>query len=322
MHCIVMEQKKSNNMNARNTPLPWPVLDFNEIKDTLDTLHQWIQIVGKIRLKTMPWQNHSWHAALYISSHGYTTQSIPYEGRVFQIDFDFEQHKLFIACTGEKTLSMDLKPMTVAVFYDELFEKLNSMGIDMEIHGSPNEMDPAIPFKENTVNKSYDPMAAQALWAAMLKANSVFNKFRSHFIGKCSPVHLFWGAFDLAVTRFSGNPAPLHQGGMPNMPLEVMQEAYSKEVSSAGFWPGSADFPSPAFYAYAYPSGPDFGKQDVLPKESFYSEEMGEFFLKYEDLQKSSKPEEMLYDFLQSTYIAAANTSKWNRNELEKQNYE
>jgi hypothetical protein len=304
----------SNNINTQ-----WPVLDFHEIQDTLNTLHQWLQIVGKIRLRTMPWQNHSWHAALYISSHGYTTQSIPYEGRIFQIDFDFEQHKLFIQCTNEETLSIDLRPMTVADFYAELFHKLNSIGIHVKIHESPNEMEPAIPFKENTINKTYDPKAANTLWQAMLKVNSVFCKFRSEFVGKCSPVHLFWGAFDLAVTRFSGNTAPLHQGGMPNMPLEVMQEAYSKEVSSVGFWPGSKDFPSPAFYAYAYPSQADFGLQKVLPKESFYSEEMGEFFLKYEDVQKSGNPEVMLEEFLQSTYEAAAITSEWNRKDLEKQ---
>ena len=249
---------------------------------------------------------------------GYTTQSIPYQGRIFQIDFDFIQHQLLIQCTNEETISIKLKSMTVADFYTELFQKLESIGIGVEIHGSPNEMEPAIPFKENTVNNSYDPVIANKLWRAMLSVNSVFNNFRSDFIGKSSPAHLFWGAFDLAVTRFSGNGAPLHKGGMPNMPLEVMQEAYSKEVSSAGFWPGSKDFPSPAFYAYAYPGDPQFGKQKVAPQEAFYSEEMGEFFLKYEDVQQADNPEEMLYEFLQTTYEAAANTSNWNRNELER----
>ncbi len=305
-------------MTSSVKALPWPELHFGEIQDTLETLHQWLQIVGKIRLKTMPWQNHSWHAALYISAHGFSTHGIPYGGCIFQIDFDFEQHKLLIQSSGVETVSIDLKPMTVADFYAELFEKLNGMGIDVEIYPRPNEMEPSIPFPENTINKSYDPQAAKALWVAMLKANSVFNAFRSEFVGKCSPVHLFWGAFDLAVTRFSGSPAPLHPGGMPNMPLEVMQEAYSQEVSSAGFWPGSKDFPFPAFYAYAYPSDPLFGEQKVLPAEAFYSEEMGEFFLKYEDVQRSADPEKMLYDFLQTTYEAAANTSNWNRTKLEK----
>lgn len=213
---------------------------------------------------------------------------------------------------------MDLYPRTVASFYQELFEKLAELGINVKIHASPNEVDPAIPFAENTVNKSYDQDAIQAIWKAMLQTNEVFNQFRSDFIGKASPVHLFWGAFDLAVTRFSGNDAPLHQGGMPNMPLDVMQEAYSHEVSSAGFWPGSKDFPFPAFYAYSYPTAPEFGKQAVAPKEAFYSEEMGEFFLKYEDVQQAAEPEKMLLAFLQTTYEAAAKTLNWKREQLEK----
>ena len=297
----------------------WPNLNFADLQDTLETLHQWIQIVGKIRLRTMPWQNHSWHTALYINTHGFTTQAIPYKGSIFQIDFDFKQHKLIIQSSDAETLSMELRPRTVADFYNELFDKLASIGIDVKIHGSPNETDPAIPFAENVENKSYDPKAASTIWQAMLKANQVFNYFKSEFIGKCSPVHLFWGAFDLAVTRFSGNSAPLHQGGMPNMPLEVMQEAYSQEVSSAGFWLGSKDSPMPVFYAYSYPSDARFGKQAVQPKEAFYSDEMGEFFLKYEDVQKSNNPEKTLFDFLQSTYEAAVNISTWNRLKLEKQ---
>lgn len=306
-------------MGAITKTSSWPVLKFEEIQDTLETLHQWIQIVGKIRLRTMPWQNHSWHAALYISPHGYSTNGIPYEGGVFQIDFDFEKHQLIIQASHKERVLMDLHPMTVADFYAELFEKLSSIGLDVEIHSSPNEIEPAIPFAENTINKSYDPEAANSLWRAMMKANYVFNQFRSEFIGKGSPVHLFWGAFDLAVTRFSGNEAPPHPGGMPNMPLDVMQEAYSHEVSSAGFWPGSKDFPMPAFYAYAYPVGPGFGEQKVLPEQAFYSEEMGEFFLKYEDVQSSDNPEKTLHDFLQTTYEAAAATSNWDRDKLEKQ---
>jgi hypothetical protein len=267
----------------------------------------------------MPWQNHSWHSALYITAHGFSTHGIPHNGAVFQLDFDFKQHKLVIQSSDAETLTMKLKPRTVADFYHELFKKLASIGVDIKIHASPNEMEPAIPFAENIENKSYDPKAAYVIWQAMLKVNGVFNQFRSEFIGKCSPVHLFWGAFDLAVTRFSGNPAPLHQGGVPNMPLEVMQEAYSQEVSSAGFWLGSNDSPMPVFYAYAYPSDASFGEQKVLPTESFYSAEMGEFFLKYEDVQQSSDPEKTLFDFLQSTYEAAVNTSDWNKAKLEKQ---
>lgn len=305
-------------MEASKPAVPWPNLHFTEIKDTLETLHQWIQIVGKIRLRTMPWQNHSWHSTLYLSPHGFSTQAIPYRGGYFQIDFDFRQHRLLIACAHGETLRMDLRPMTVADFYAELFEKLVQRSIEVAIHGSPNELETAIPFQENTVNKSYEPEAAQKLWQAMSKAQQVFTLFRSDFIGKCSPVHLFWGAFDLAVTRFSGRPAPLHPGGAPNMPLDVMQEAYSKKVSSAGFWPGSADFPKPIFYSYAYPAAPSFGEQKVLPKEAFYSAEMGEFVLKYADVQRAANPEALLLEFLQSTYEAAAMTSHWNRGELER----
>lgn len=298
----------------------WPVLNFTAMQDTLETLHQWLQIVGKIRLKTMPWQNHSWHTTLYITPTGYSTNAIAYQGRIFQIDFNFKTHQLLIQCSNAETIAMDLKPRTVADFYTELFKKLDSIGIAVNIHGKPNEMDPAIPFIENHSNKAYNPDAAHALWCAMLKINGVFHEFRSEFIGKASPVHLFWGAFDLAVTRFSGKPAPLHQGGMPNMPLDVMQEAYSQEVCSAGFWPGSKASPIPVFYAYAYPSDARFAEQKVLPETAFYSPEMGEFFLKYEDVQTSEDPEKTLHAFLRTTYLAAANTSQWDRATLEKQN--
>ena len=296
----------------------WPILNFPEMQDTIETLHQWIQIVGKIRLKTMPWQNHSWHTALYITSDGFSTQSIPYEGRVFQIDFDFRKHKLFIRCSNTEQSEMNLQPRTVADFYSGLFAKLEAIGINVKIHPRPNEMEPAIPFIENTVNKAYEPLVANALWRAMLNSNEVFYKFRSRFIGKASPVHLFWGAFDLAVTRFSGKAAPLHPGGMPNMSLEVMQEAYSQEVSSAGFWPGSKDFPTPVYYAYVYPAAESFGKQKVRPEQAFYSAEMGEYFLKYEDVASAENPEKTLMDFLQSTYEAAVITGNWNRELLEK----
>ena len=276
-----MESKKHN----------WPVLNFSELQDTIETLHQWIQIVGKIRLKTMPWQNHSWHTVLYVTPNGYSTHGIPYKGQIFQIDFDFRKHKLLIQCSNTETLTMDLKPRSVASFYSELFEKLSDLGIDVKIHPKPNEMDPAIPFAENTVNASYDPNAANSLWKAMLKANAVFSEFRSNFIGKASPVHLFWGAFDLAVTRFSGNPAPPHQGGMPNMPLEVMQEAYSQEVSSAGFWPGSAASPTPVFYAYAYPSDSRFWRTKSCAKKRLsIAPKWESSFLKYETVQNAGKP--------------------------------
>lgn len=305
-------------MNTKsNRPSEWPELDFTEMQDTIETLHQWIQIVGKIRLKTMPRQNHSWHTTLYITSNGFSTHGIPFEGRIFQIEFNFRKHQLTIQCTDAADLTMDLYSRTVADFYKELFEKLESIGLYITIHPKPNELDLAIPFKENTENKTYEPGAAMALWQAMLKANEVFTQFRGEFMGKASPVHLFWGAFDLAVSRFSGKKAPLHPGGMPNMPLEVMQEAYSREVSSAGFWPGSKDAPNPVFYSYVYPTPEAFAKQEVLPEEAYFSPEMGEFFLNYSDVQKADNPEKMLYDFLATTYIAAANTANWDREVLE-----
>lgn len=305
-----------NNSAERSSA--WPELDFIQIKETLETLHQWIQIVGKIRLKTMPWQNHSWHTTLYISSSGYTTHGIPYKGRIFQIDFDFIKHQLIIQCSDSEEKRMDLYPRSVADFHRELFEKLKGINLDIKIHPKPNELEQAIPFQDNTVNSAYDPEAAKALWKAMLKAHEVFTIFRSEFIGKVSPVHLFWGAFDLAVSRFSGKEAPLHPGGMPNMPLKVMQEAYSREVCSAGFWPGSAASPFPVFYSYVYPTPASYSKQQVLPDQAFFSPEMGEFFLKYSDVQASSNPEKMLYDFLITTYNAAANSANWDREKLER----
>lgn len=307
-----------NQMAMNRTSSAWPELNFSEIQGTLETLHQWIQIVGKIRLRTMPWQNHSWHTTLYVTTSGFSTHSIPYRGTTFQIDFDFKQHKLLIECAHTDPLVVDLAPRTVADFYAEVFDKLPQIGVDVHIHASPNEMEPAIPFAQNTTNKTYEPEAAAAIWRSMLRANEVFNHFRTDFVGKASPVHLFWGAFDLAVTRFSGKPAPLHPGGMPNMPLDVMQEAYSQEVSSAGFWLGSHAAPTPIFYAYTYPASPEFSEQQVLPKEAFYSKEMGEFILTYEDVRQSEDPEATLTHFLQSTYEAAVKTSGWDIKGLER----
>lgn len=297
----------------RNTSSEWPELNFSEMQATIETLHQWIQIVGKIRLKAMPWQNHSWHTTLYVTANGYSTHGIPYKGRNFQIDFDFKKHQLRIQSSATDELTMDLYSRTVADFYTEVFAMLGRINIDVKIFPRPNELETAIPFMENTLNKSYDPGAAQALWLAMLRANEVFARFRSEFIGKASPVQLFWGAFDLALSRFSGKKAPLHPGGMPNMPLEVMQEAYSHEVSSAGFWPGSKDSPNPVFYSYVYPTPASFAEQKVLPDEAYYSPEMGEFFLNYTDVQKSGNPERMVYDFLRTTYDAAAKSANWNK---------
>ncbi|QNL48043.1 hypothetical protein H8S90_14640 [Olivibacter sp. SDN3] len=294
----------------------WPELKFEELKASVETLQLWTQIVGKIRLRNMPWLNHSWHVSLYISSRGLTTSSIPYKNGIFQIDFDFIDHQLIISSSTGEINKVELHARTVASFYDELFEKLKSMDILVKIYKKPNEVNPAIPFDEDEIHKSYDKKQVHNLWTAFVRIDTVFNRFRSRFAGKCSPVHLFWGAFDLAVTRFSGREAPKHQGGVPNIPPEIMQEAYSHEVSSAGFWPGNDAFPHPAFYAYCYPTPEEYGQQSVKPKEAFYSKEMGEFLLPYESVRQSSAPEETLMQFLQSTYDATVDTANWDKEAL------
>ncbi|WP_374950502.1 DUF5996 family protein [Mucilaginibacter sp.] len=292
----------------------WPKLDYHYLKDTIATVHMWTQMIGKVRLVKTPWINHSWHVTLYVSATGLTTGSVPYEYGVFQIDLDFISQQLHIVTSTGNSRSFGLGTETISHFYFDLMSNLAAAGIEAEIYAAPNEVDPAIPFAENTKPCLYDALVMQNLWQSLVRINNVFTQFRAGFMGKCSPVHFFWGAFDLAVTRFSGRPAPPHPGGAPNMPVSVMQEAYSHEVSSAGFWPGSEQFPQPAFYSYCYPTPDDFGRQQVSPPEAFYSKEMGEFFLTYEVVQSSENPEETLMRFLQSTYDAAANTGSWNKN--------
>ena len=298
-------------MPNTTSPQPWPILAFEDLKDTLETVQLFTQIIGKIRLVKTPWINHSWHVTLYVNARGLTTGSIPYSGGNFQIDMDFIAHEVIIAASSGEVQRISLYPRTVANYYKELFEKLDLMGIDAAIYAKPNEIDPAVPFAEDETHKTYNSIQMNLYWQALVRINAVFTRFRAHFMGKCSPVHLFWGAFDLVVTRFSGREAPLHTGAVPNMPARVMQEAYSHEVSSAGFWGGGAAFPHPAFYSYCYPTPPDYGSQTVEPPEAFYSNEMGEYFLLYENVQRADDPEAMLLQFLQSTYEAAAKTGNW-----------
>lgn len=295
----------------------WPVLKFDDWKDTLATVHLWTQIVGKIRLRKMPWLNHSWHVTLYVSPVGLSTGSMPYQHGVFQIDFDFLHHQLIITTSTGRTTTLELYSRTVADFYTALFEKLKGLDIDVVIYTTPSEIEGAIPFEADHIHKSYVPHKMENYWQALIKIYNVFTRFRTRFTGKCSPVHFFWGAFDLAVTRFSGKDAPQHPGSAPNMPAAVMQEAYSKEVSSCGFWPGNEQYPHASFYAYCYPSPPAFSEQAVQPAGAFYSQEMGEFLLSYETVQQADNPEETLLAFMQSTYEAAANTGNWPRKELE-----
>lgn len=302
---LVVSLSMSNNV--------WPKLDYHYIKDTINTVHMWTQMIGKVRLKKMPWINHSWQVTLYISSTGLTTGSVPYRGGVFQVDLDFVNHQLLITTSEGARIASALGAATIAEFYHELMNSLTQAGVEVEIYAKPNELEHAIPFAENTAPCVYNEAAMQSIWQALIRIHNVFTDFRAGFLGKCSPVHFFWGAFDLAVTRFSGRPAPKHPGGAPNMPDDVMQEAYSHEVSSCGFWLGSEQFPHPAFYAYCYPTPAEFSTQQVSPPEAFYSGEMGEFLLTYEVVQHATDPEETLRQFLQSTYDAAALTGNWDK---------
>lgn len=294
----------------------WPELPSATWAGTLASVHQWIQIVGKVRMTKMPWQNHSWHTTLYITPTGFSTNTIPNGDRSFRVDFDFKIHELAVTCSNAGRKSFALKSMSVAAFHKAFFNLLSEIGVEVSIHGAPNEVDPAIPFLENTALGEYDGEAIVALWRAMIKIDDVFLRFRSEFGGKCSPSHLFWGGFDLAITRFSGRTAPPHSGGMPNMPLNVMQEAYSHEVSSAGFWPGSADYPDPIFYAYSYPTPKGYSRQKVLPEAAMFSDQLGEFVLRYSDICGADNSDELLLSFLKTTHAAAENTGDWDHEKL------
>ena len=291
--------------------MSWPELNYAQYGDTAATVHLWTQMIGKIRLRKTPWINHSWHVTLYVSARGLTTGSIPYAKGIFQIDLDFVSHELIIACADGYRESIRLYPRSIADFYKELFARLRAMNIDVVIDTKPNEIDPAIRFHRDVAERVYDPAQMHLLWEALTRTETVFVKFRSEFSGKVSPVHLFWGSFDLAVTRFSGRKAPLYKGSILNIPLRVMQEAYSHEVSSAGFWPGNAGAPSPLFYSYAYPTPPDFAAQPVEPAQALFSKEMGEFILPYAAVRSAADPDGTLLQFLRSTYRAAANTGRW-----------
>src|SRR5579885_36129 len=296
----------------------WPELPYNAWKDTRDTLHLWTQIVGKIRLAQMPWQNHSWHVTLYVTARGLTTGPMPWNGGSFQIGFDFIDHVLQIRTSDGRLREFSLRPMPVAEFYAGVVVSLADLGISVRIHTMPNEIPDAILFDRDTTHQSYDPDYAHRFWRVLLAANEVFAKFRTGFLGKVSPVHFFWGSFDLAVTRFSGRVAPKHPGGVPHLPNAVAQEAYSHEVSSAGFWPGGGGpVEYAAFYSYAYPAPEGFASATVRPGEAFFSKELGEFILPYDAVRTASDPDKALMEFLKSTYEAAANVGKGDRKALE-----
>lgn len=296
----------------------WPELPFAAWKDTAATLQLWTQIVGKIRLTLTPWLNHSWHVTLYVNARGLTTGPIPYEGLTFQIDFDFIDHVLWVRTSDGHFRQLMLRPMSVAEFYADLMIALKELGLNVTIKTMPCELADCVPFEQDTVHASYDADAVNRFWRVLLAANHVFSSFRTGFLGKSSPVHFFWGSFDLAVTRFSGRTAPRHPGGVPHLPNAVAAEAYSHEVSSAGFWPGSpgpVDYP--AFYSYAYPAPEGFASAKVKPDAAFFSKELGEFILPYDAVRTARDPDGALMDFLQSTYVAAADLAKWDRKALE-----
>ncbi len=295
----------------------WPILQYDEIKDTLYLLHHWSQIIGKVRLNKSPWQNHSWHVTLYVDSQGLTTGLVPYEGGGFEIRMDFIHHEVRIKTTNGTRDRFSLSGQTVASFHQQLMEKLKYLGIEVKINSMPNEMRNPISFSKNKKPIPYQANAAQKIWKTMVLVAKEFNFFRSKFTGKQSPVHFFWGSFDLAYTRFSGAKAPKFEADVPNIPLEVMQESYSHELFSVGFWPGNESFPKPAFYAYCYPNLPEFKEESLAPSQAYWSSDLGEFLLDYEVVQRSTDPQETLQNFLQSTYEAAAKVANWDRSSLD-----
>jgi uncharacterized protein DUF5996 len=295
----------------------WPELPIAAWRDTSATLHLWTQIVGKIRLAKSPWLNHSWHVTLYVTARGLTTSPIADGTRTFQIDFDFIDHALRISTSDGAERQFALAGLSVASFYAAVLAALKEVGVAVSIDEIPNELPDPIRFSEDNQHRSYDADAVRRFFQILLNCDRLFKQFRTGFLGKASPVHFFWGSFDLAVTRFSGRSAPLHPGGVPNLPDAVAHEAYSHEVSSAGFWPGGGAIDYPAFYSYAYPEPAGFRATKVRPDAAFFSEALGEFILPYDAARNSGDPDQAVLEFLQSTYEAAANAAKWDRAALE-----
>jgi hypothetical protein len=294
----------------------WPPLRYADWADTAQTLHMWLQIAGKIRMTNTPPVNHSWHVTLYVSSRGLTTSPMMSDHGLFEIEFDFIDHRLIIRTSEGEQRSFPLQPMTVADFYERVMSALRELNLRVKINPRPNEVESPIPFPEDTTHRSYDAEAACRFWRALVDSTRVMSAFRSKYVGKVSPIHFFWGALDLAVTRFSGRTAPLHPGA-PGLPLSVAQEAYSHAVCSAGFWPGGNGADA-AFYAYAYPEPPRFADARVKPAAAFYSKELREFLLPYEAVRTAPDPDAALMEFLQSTYEAAAELAEWDRTALER----
>jgi Family of unknown function (DUF5996) len=291
----------------------WPALPFDEWKDTFATLHMWMQVVGKVRLELSPHMNHWWEVPLYVGARGLTTSPIPYRLGIFEVEFDFFEHVLRIVTSQGQTKVIRLAPKTVAGFYAEFMATVHSLGIEVNIWPMPVEIPDPIRFDEDTVHASYDPAYANRFWRILVTVDTMLKQFRARFIGKSSPVHFFWGSFDMAVTRFSGRPAPERPGAD-----KITRVAYSHEVISAGWWPGGGDFKSPAFYAYAAPEPAGFRESPAKPPKASYDPKLSEFILSYDDVRNETDPKATLMDFLQSTYESGANLGKWDRSALEK----
>lgn len=295
----------------------WPELPYPAWKNTCATLQLMTQIVGKTRLTLTPWLNHSWHVTFEVSARGLATPLMHAGPLGLQIEFDFLDHALvFRACDGQFRRLM-LRPEPIADFHAAYLAELGALGIDADIDGMPNEVADAIPFREDRQHASYDPDYVRRFWRILLSTHAVFAEFRTAFLGKTSPVHFFWGSFDLAVTRFSGRRAPLHPGGVPHLPDSVVREAYSHEVSSAGFWPGGGAIEYPAFYSYAYPAPEGFAAAPVQPSDAFFDRTLGEFILPYDAVRTADRPEAKLMQFLESTYAVAADLGHWDRAALD-----
>jgi len=288
----------------------WPALPLNEWEDTYHTLHLWTQIVGKIRLELTPLVNHFWNVALYVSTRGLTTSPIPYGGRTFEIQFDFVNHRLEIL-TSDGGRALALAPMSVAAFYREVFALLRELGIDVQINPKPQEVPNPIRLDQDETHASYDPQYANRLWRILRSTDIVLHEFRAPFIGKASPVHFFWGSFDLCCTRFSGRAAPPRKGA-------ITSESYSCECSSVGWWPGGGDVAGPAFYGYSAPQPVGFGAQQVRPAAASYQSKLGEFLLMYDDVRRAASPRAEVLEFAQSTYEAGADLAGWDRGSLER----
>jgi hypothetical protein len=296
----------------------WPSLPLDAWEDTYATLHRWTQIVGKVRLARMPWINHSWHVVLYVTSRGLTTGPMPDGARTFTVDFDFIDHVLRVCTSDGATRDVPLVSQSVATFYARVIGTLAELGVDVTIHGRPNELEDDTPFEQDHAHASYDATYVRRWWEILSRTDSVLQDFRARFIGKCSPVHFFWGSFDLAVTRFSGRRAPQHPGGIAHLPDRVVREAYSHEVSSIGFWPGGGPHRFPLFYSYAYPEPAGFPEAAVRPPDAFYSRDLHEFVLPYDAMRSAARPEDTLMAFAESSYAAAAQLGAWDREALER----